>query len=135
MPLRRIAIGVIIAVIVAPVLIPCLYDLAAPGGATPFRDVSRSLSLACNRTALIAGVWLVALPPGTALAVALARTDLAGRSWLLRGFAVALFVPLPVVATAWQETVGRGGPWATGLLPVVLVHAVAGLPWVVWIVA
>lgn len=136
MPLRRAALGLTIAAVIAgPVLIPCAYDFARPGGPAQYRDASRWAALTANTAALIAGVWVVTLPVGTALSTVLARTDLAGRRLLLGGFAVSLFIPLPVFATAWQELVGGGGPWLTGLLPAVLVHSAAGLPWVVWIVA
>lgn len=136
MSLRRAAAWVTIAAVVAvPVLVPCAYDFARFGGAMPWRSASRWAGLAGNTLALIVGVWFVALPIATTLAVILTRTDLRGRRILLGAFAAALFVPLPVIATTWQDAFRSTGPWAAGLVPAVFVHAIAGLPWAVWIIA
>ncbi len=133
---RRTAVCLAIATLIAaPILVPCAYDITRSGCPVQYRDVSRWASLAGNTATLIAGVWAIALPLGTAVATVLARTDLFGRRLLLGGFAVALFTPLAIIATAWQELVGGGDPWRTGMVPAVMVHAIAGLPWVVWIVS
>src|SRR5207237_877239 len=62
---------------------------------------------------------------------------------LRRVIVVSLFVPLPLLTSAWQAALGGGGwlgptdpgrPWAIGMRAAVWVHAAAGLPWVVWLV-
>jgi iron(III) transport system permease protein len=56
---------------------------------------------------------------------------------------VSLFVPLPLLTSAWQAALGSRGwfgptesgrPWLTGMWAAVWVHAAAGLPWVIWLV-
>jgi iron(III) transport system permease protein len=80
------------------------------------------------------------LPPGTALAILLYRTDLPGRQWLRFALLLELFVPLPLITCGWQgasailpET-GRWAPWRTGFGIAVWLHAAAALPWVVVVV-
>ena len=84
------------------------------------------------------GTWLISLPLGTAIAVAIAKTSLPGRQFLERLFVAMLFVPLFVQATAWQAAVGQGGwlvPEGVNLLVgwggAIWVHGVAAVPWVV----
>jgi iron(III) transport system permease protein len=130
-----------------PALLP-FYDLLRQRN--PFEawvDAPRLLALAENTALLVGGTAALALPAGIALAVLLFRTDLPFR----RGFqfltALSLFVPLPVMASAWQATLGSGGwlpralwpdaagrPWAEGLGPAIWIHALASLPWTIWIV-
>src|SRR5205085_83788 len=81
--------------------------------------------------ALAGGTLALTLPAGIVLAALLYRSDLPGRVALRRLNVVALFVPLPLFATAWQAAVGVTGParpWATGLAAAVWVHAAAALP-------
>src|SRR5262249_51556442 len=73
------------------------------------------------------------VPAGAALAVLMERSDLPGRR-ALRGLTVlTLFVPLPLLATAWQAALGPARP-GPDLAAAVAVHALAGLPWAVWLV-
>ena len=44
-----------------------------------------------------------------------------------------MFVPLPLFALAWQAVGGGWRPWTQGLVPAAFVHAMAALPWVVWL--
>jgi len=119
-----------------------------PGGGTVVTDWSelgRLASLGGNTALLVLGTLAVVMPPGIAAAVLLYRTDLPGRG-VLRGLTVlTLFVPLPVLTTAWQAALGGEGllplwndrpgqPWASGMGPAVWVHATAALPWVILIV-
>src|SRR5262249_39398500 len=101
----------------------------------------------------------LALPLGILGAILLYRTDLPLRALFRFVTVLTLFVPLPLLASAWQATLGSDGlislaswstpaqgdpdispsgivwkPWAMGLGPAVWVHAMAGLPWVVWLV-
>ncbi|MFO0807298.1 MAG: hypothetical protein U0746_01605 [Gemmataceae bacterium] len=120
--------------VVLPVAGPCTADLWNYGSFLNRPGSWRWSSLAANSLCLVAGTCVLALPVGTLLALLLERTDLIGRKWIQRGLIVALFVPLPVIATAWQEVVGGGG-WSIGLPAAICLHAIAGLPWVVWLVA
>jgi iron(III) transport system permease protein len=105
-------------------------------------------SLLINTTLLVAGTELLALPLGVLLALALAKTDLLGRSfaWLLT--AIAIFVPLYMVAGAWDAGFGIQGwhtltsnprlasdPWLSGWRGAIWVHAMAAVPWITLIVA
>jgi iron(III) transport system permease protein len=112
---------------------------------TDWSELGRLASLGGNTALLVLGTLAVAMPLGVAAAVLLYRTDLPGRD-VLRGLtALTLFVPLPVLTTAWQAALGGeslfpfwndrpGQPWASGLGPAVWIHAMAALPWVILIV-
>ena len=69
----------------------------------------RSRGLVENTLWLVGATLLASIPIGTALAVALARTD----AWLRRSVAVAigimLVVPLYLDAAAWDAGFGDGG--------------------------
>ena len=85
----------------------------------------------------------ISVPLGVALAWLLTRTDLPGRRAGLGLLGLMLFVPLYLVAAAWQAGFGQQG-WlglAYGLPPLlegwtgaVWIHAMAAVPWVVLIV-
>ena len=107
----------------------------------------RILTLAENSIVLALGAVLVALPPGLVVAIVLERVPFFGRGSFQRLVLVGLFLPLPVVAIAWQVILGAWlpplrmnpgdvawRPWAEGLFPAAWVHGMAGFPWVVWIV-
>ena len=91
-----------------------------------------------NTAWLIGGVWLICLPVGALLAVAITKTTLPGRRLLERMFIALLFVPLYVQAVAWQAAVGQGGwlvprgaNWLQGWSGAIWVHAMASTAWVV----
>jgi iron(III) transport system permease protein len=140
----RIGAMVLLAAVVGWPLVLPLVDLAGrPAAWSAWGDAGRILSLANTTAELVFGVLLVDLPLGTLLAVLLYRSDLPGRAALRRVVVVSLFVPLPLLTSAWQAVLGGGGwlgppnpgwPWATGLRAAVWVHAAAGLPWVIWLV-
>jgi iron(III) transport system permease protein len=112
---------------------------------TDWSELGRLASLGGNTALLVLGTLAVAMPLGVAAAVLLYRTDLPGRD-VFRGVTIlSLFVPLPVLTTAWQAALGGEGlfpfwndrpgqPWASGIGPAVWVHATAALPWVILIV-
>jgi iron(III) transport system permease protein len=134
---------VLVAVIGGPLLLPFADLFALPAAWSAWRDVARIRHLAATTAELIAGVFAIDLPLGTLLAVLLYRSDLPGRAFLRPLVVVSLFIPLPLLTSAWQAALGGGGwlgppnagwPWATGLRAAVWVHAAAGLPWVVWLV-
>jgi iron(III) transport system permease protein len=110
-----------------------LMDTALAGAA------GRPLGLAAATLRVTLGAEALALPAGIALAVLLFRTDLWGRRLLLGLLALALFVPMPLHATAWLGAIGNvgrlqalgGRPLLTGWTGAAFVHALAALPWVV----
>jgi iron(III) transport system permease protein len=119
-------------------------DLATnPAAWSAWRDMPRIAGLARTTVALVAGVLIIDVPLGSALAVLLYRSDIPGRGFLRKLVVVSLFVPLPLLTCAWQSALGGAGwlgppdpswPWATGFRAAVWVHAAAGLPWVIWLV-
>jgi iron(III) transport system permease protein len=128
-----------------PLVLP--FVEAFSRGSVPFADSEQLFSLAENTFFLVAGALALAMPLGVLLAVLLFRTDLPGRRFLLTGTIFALFIPLPLIVSAWQALIGSDGlfpfwfwgvnadrPWSAGLLPAIWVHALAGLPWVILIV-
>ncbi|VTU02272.1 hypothetical protein : Amino-acid ABC transporter permease protein Y4TF-like OS=Blastopirellula marina DSM 3645 GN=DSM3645_23001 PE=4 SV=1 [Gemmataceae bacterium] len=125
-------------VLAAPLAFPVAELAARPAGFAALLEAPRAAPLVLNTLGLAAGAVLVAVPLGTAAAVALERGRVPGRA-LLRGLVViGLVVPLPVCAAAWQAVfrvaavpdAGGWRPWALGLLPAAWIHGVAGLPWV-----
>jgi len=139
-----------------PLAMPFVELAGQPDAWQVWSDRSRLLDLAWNTAFLVGGTVACTVPIGAAAAVLLYRTDLPGRGLLRFLTLLTLFVPLPLFATAWQGALGTGGlmpletwmappadvsssgiawkPWAQGLTAAIWVHAVAGLPWVVWIV-
>lgn len=119
-----------------------------PSAWAAWRELDRILPLLGNTAALAALSMLVAVPAGTLLGVAIERAAVPGRRLLRALLLLALFVPLPVYAVAWQVVLGSWlpplaldpgevawRPWNQGLLPAAWVHGTAAIPWVAWIVA
>ena len=134
--LWRIGLAVVlIALVAVPLGMPFAELATGAAGWSPGHGASRQLALARTTLQLVASVLAIALPVGTLLAVLLYRSDLPGRVALRRLVVVALFVPLPLFAAACQSVIGAGGWFGpTGLGAAAWVHAMAALPWVVWLV-
>ncbi|MFO0935110.1 MAG: hypothetical protein U0798_01160 [Gemmataceae bacterium] len=111
-------------------------------------ETSRIGRLLTNTLGLAIGAILVSLPAGTLLALLLERGRVTGVKSLRQFLTLALFIPLPVYAVAWQIVLGSWlpapalapgevawRPWRQGLLPAAVVHGLAAIPWVVWIVS
>lgn len=140
----RVGVGaVLVAVVGGPLLLPFAELLGEPAAWSAWADARRLLDLAANTFTLVAGVLLIDLPLGILLAVLLYRSDLPARVVLRKLVVVSLFVPLPLLTSAWQAALGARGwlgptdpgrPWTVGMRAAVWVHAAAGLPWVVWLV-
>lgn len=123
----------LVTLFAGPLLLPLLE--LSPGAVAAFTDPGRLATLTVHTFELAALTLALVLPPGIALAVLLDRTDLPGRRTGRAILGVALFVPLPLFALAWQAAAGGGWrPWTQGLVPAAVVHALAALPWVVWLV-
>jgi len=150
--------GLLLGALGLPLALPLLDLLGRPAAWRAWDDSRRLSELAWNSSLLIGGTLLFCMPLGVIGAVLFQRTDLPLRRFYRLLTVLTLFVPLPLVASAWQATLGTGGwlplavwstppgslglasgsipwkPWASGLGAAIWVHAMAGLPWVVWIV-
>ena len=101
--------------------------------------VPRPFRLAATSILVVLATEAIALPLGVPLAFLLFRTDLWGRRGVTLAAAILLFVPLPLVATAWLGALGNAGrARAIGLGPILagrggaaFIQAMAGLPWIV----
>jgi iron(III) transport system permease protein len=146
MTLRRLAALLLLLVLAGvPLAEPLIDLLQSPERFEAWSDPSRLLLLAANTVLLVAGTLVLAMPVGVTAAVLLFRTDLPLRRAVLFFVVLSLFVPLPLLTSAWQATLGAGGwlstvwpdaagrPWAEGLSPAIWIHALASLPWVVLI--
>jgi iron(III) transport system permease protein len=150
---------VLFAGIGLPLGMPFVDLLSHPEGWQAWQELDRLAALAGNTLGLMLGTVALALPIGTVIAVLLYRTDLPGRGFFRFLTILALFVPLPVLVTAWQSLFGAGGwlpinqwlqpppgdpdvsslgtawkPWIQGMPAAIFIHTVAGLPWVILIV-
>src|SRR5205809_4484805 len=119
----RWAIAVFLLVFVAPPILLPTAGLIGTYGWSAWRDTERLVILATASLGLALGTTLVVLPTGTLLAVVLFKSDLPGRVFLRRLVVLGLFVPLPLLATAWQSALGGGlaiftadpgRPWPSG---------------------
>ncbi len=129
-----------------PAGMPFVDLLRHPEGWQAWRELNRLEALAGNTLGLMLGTVALALPVGTVLAILLFRTDLPGRRVFRFLTILALFVPLPLLVTAWQSMAGAGGwlpidgaatvwrPWVQGIPAAIWIHTMAGLPWVILIV-
>jgi len=101
-----------------------------------------------NTAILAAGAALIALPLGTLVALAIAKTDVPGRGPAALLTAAMLLVPLFLVAGAWDAGFGIQGwhtltanprlahePWLAGWRAAIWIHGLAAVPWVALIVA
>jgi iron(III) transport system permease protein len=103
----------------------------------------RTWTLVLNTVGLTAATCAVSLPLGTALAWLLVRTDLPGRRGGLTIVGLLPFVPLYLLAAAWQAGFGLQGwcmlsasdsAWLARWGAAVWIHALAAVPWVALIV-
>jgi len=99
-----------------------------------------------NTLLLSLGSCAIGLPLGTLAALLLTRTDLPGRRVFSVLMLALLFVPLYLVAAAWDAGFGhlgwytlvRSSPaqaWLSGWRAAVWVHGIAAVPWVMLLVA
>src|ERR1035438_6502971 len=93
----------LIAFVGFPLLAPFhgVLDRAAWNWTTDDRD--RLVHLSLNTFGLTAATLTLSLPIGLCLAVLLFRTSLCARRFFLVLLALALFVPLPVLVSSWQD--------------------------------
>lgn len=160
--MNRWRIGLAIVLLLGlglPLALPVIDLADRPQAWRVWDESDRLVELLRNTILLIGGTLVLAMPAGIVGAVLLYRSDLPFRRELRFLVVLTLFVPLPLFASAWQAALGTGGwlplpawttpppgdpdvaptgiawkPWAQGLEAAIWVHAIAGLPWVVWIV-
>lgn len=114
-----------------PLLLPFYDCLTTFDQNDVWQERDRFFQLTKTTLLLILGSCLFAIPVGVGLSVMLYRTDLPGRS-LLRGLALwTLFLPLTMQVAGWQWTGFLGVIGSQSLLAAILLHALAGLPWVI----
>lgn len=145
---RFVTAAVVLGVIGIPLAMPFLGLFGTSAGWYAWNDFARIGSLIKNTLILAAGTLALSLPAGTLAAILLYRTDLPGQKFFRLLTILTLFVPLPLLTSAWQAALGADGwwpvaiwggitewkPWPLGIGPAIWVHAVAAFPWVVLIV-
>ena len=142
-----------------PLVMPFLDLWRHPEGWQAWQETSRLASLAANTAYLILGAVALSVPAGTIASILIYRTNLPRRGFFQFLTIVALFVPMPILVSAWQSAFGAGGwlsidiwipaassdpdvspmgtlwkPWVQGRLAAIWIHFLAGLPWVILIV-
>ncbi len=132
--------------LLAPLLVVAISAAFDVQAWSSWNEAPRLLSLATNTLGLATIAAVVAVPAGTLAAFVLERVQVPKLTLLRLAVGVALFVPLPVTAVAWQIVLDLPSlalppgdvswrPWAQGLLPAGFVHGLAALPWVIAIVS
>jgi iron(III) transport system permease protein len=118
------------------------------GLATLWHLEPRVVRLWLNTACLAAGACLIALPVGAIAALIIDKTDAPNRRAAALVLSAILFVPLYLVAGAWDAGFGVQGwhtlstnphlahePWLRGWRAAIWVHGLSAVPWVVLIVA
>jgi iron(III) transport system permease protein len=134
-------------VVGAPLLLPLLDTALAGMTGWTRADLVRLVSLYAQTLSLVGGVLLIALPLGTVLGLLAFRTQWPGRKAFVALTALLLFVPPSIQVSAWQTLLGSDGllpqlwwgtsagrPWTSGLGPAIWIHALAALPWAIFLV-
>lgn len=105
----RLAVTLVLLALVGVPLAMPLLELAGDSASWQVWSEPGLLArLALNSLRLIAAT-LLAVPVGVFYAVLIYRTDVPLRSLWRFLVVLALFVPLPLLASAWQATLGSGG--------------------------
>jgi iron(III) transport system permease protein len=148
--------GLVFLLASGPLFLPIIDLARQPAGWQAWVETDRLVRLFLRTVALAFGAVTIAGPLGTATAIFFYRTDLPLRRLFQYATVLTLFVPLPLVASAWQAALGIGGwlpsvfwsgqeastsgsgspwqPWTQGMAAAIWVHGMAGLPWFIWIV-
>jgi iron(III) transport system permease protein len=145
--LQRLFFCFLFLVVGLPLTLPMVECLVHLPQVWSWTEIERLATLGKTTVLVAGGVLVVGLLSGIILAILLFRTDLPLRQFLAAIMLIAAFVPLPVLASVWQATLGPGGwlnlplwpfrpgqPWTEGIVPAIWVHSMAALPWVILIV-
>src|SRR5262245_9814755 len=152
---RLVITGAWLLLLGPPILALAAELVRYPKAWSAWNETSRLLDLAGNTVLLVAGTLAISLPAGVAAALLIFRCDLPGRILARRLVIPILFIPLPLLVSAWQASIGSGGwlalpgwqtqtaeaaignipwkPWASGLPAAIWVHGMAATPWVIWL--
>ena len=115
-------------------LLPPLHESASTPALSAGVEAVRVSEL-ISRTALLSlSTTLLTLPAGLCLAILLFRSRCRLAPFVRGTMLLGVFVPLPVFACAWQPSLGHNWPWGRGIFFAAIVHSLAALPVVVWIV-
>ncbi len=127
-----IAIGGLSA---APLLLPYLSILVDASALSVWQESDRIFTLAGHTCGLVATTLAFVMPIGIVLAFLLHASSTRWQRATRMLFAIGLVAPLPVTTVAWHALkLGQWSPFAQGLVPAAVLHALASLPWVVLIV-
>lgn len=127
--------AVIAGLFLTPLLLPYYSVVLDPSALQIWREADRIFVLAQNTACLATLTTIIALPIGIAAAFALNASPSRWRRLSQSLLLVGLAVPLPVTTVAWHALrFGQWSPFSHGLIPAAVLHALAGLPWVVLIV-
>ncbi|MGL6072959.1 MAG: ABC transporter permease [Fimbriiglobus sp.] len=138
--------GLMFLVLVLPLVGP-FASLGSAGVGSAFWPADRWLGLLVNSLGLASLASVVAIALGVVTACLLERAGVFGERVYSSLILVAIFIPAPVLAIAWQIVLGTWlpplrmspgevawRPWNQGLLPAAWVHGIATWPWVVLII-
>jgi iron(III) transport system permease protein len=132
----RLSLAVILGGVIAmPLLLPYWSVVREPAAMVVWREGGRIADLFGHTAGLIAIVLILVMPVGVATAFLLhaGSPRLSNTARML--FVIGLATPLPITTVAWHVVrLGQWSPFAQGLFPAALLHALAGLPWVILIV-
>lgn len=149
--MRRLWLAPVWALLVVlPLAFLAAELITRPGAWLIWTEHRRIAGLLLNTLILGIGTAAVAVPAGSVLGFVVWRTDLAAAGLLRAALLPALFLPLPVLATAWQAALSWAGlgpdaifldrgpdsiwtPWNRGLTAAIAIHAAHALPWAIWI--
>jgi len=125
----------LLLLVAAPLLMPVIELLLHPLAWSVWIEADRIATLFTHTITLSFGTLLISLPLGIVTAVILERGNLSAHKLFALLLVFGLFIPLPLMASAWQIAFGTLGPrpWDTGLFPAILIHSIAAFPWVVLI--
>ncbi len=123
----------IVGLLAAPLLMP-LAELASTSAWTAGAEATRVSALLRNTLLFTVATLALTLPVGLGLAVVLFRLCVPLSSLARFALLLGVFVPLPVYACAWQPALGYDWPWGKGIPFAAVVHALAALPGVVWVI-
>jgi iron(III) transport system permease protein len=136
-----------VGLFLAPLGCIFLELLRTPSAWSSWNEFERVQQLAQHSAFLTVLTLVIAVPIGIFLGILLERFDIPTRRTLQQFLLLALFLPLPVYAVAWQAILGEWlptlslepgriawRPWKQGMLPTAWIHGVAAIPWVAWIV-
>lgn len=132
----RVVLAVGVILLVGPLIAPFVVALLLVWRSHFWAEWPRVLQLLEHTLALLALTLSLVLPLSLWGATIVADAGSWGRRWFTWTLLVALSVPLPIAAVAWQSGTARvWSPFAQGLLPAAAIHALVGFPWITLILA